>query len=119
RPGGHDDFAFRCSGVLRVKRDRAGDVAGAAVDGFERRIEFEPGVVNALGVLEVERLWRGESSARQGDGCQEGEFRFHYLVSIYGCFDFAGTKKETPARNPAPNKAAPRKSTPGTNLSCH
>ena len=80
---------------------------------------LNPALLMLFGILEVEHLRRGENRARQGDECQNGEFRFHGLVRFVDHFDFAGTKMETPARTPAPSKAAPRKSTPGTNLSCH
>ena len=45
--------------IFRVKRNRAGDAAGAAVDGFKRRIEFEDRVVDALRILEIEGFRRG------------------------------------------------------------
>jgi hypothetical protein len=47
RAGGDDDLALRRGGIGRIKRDRAADAIGAAVDGFERRVELEDGVVDA------------------------------------------------------------------------
>ncbi len=53
------DFAGRRRRIFRVKRNRAADAIGAAVDGFQRGVGFENGVVHAFRVFEVERLRRG------------------------------------------------------------
>ena len=68
---GHDDLAGRSAGIFRVKAHGAADAAGAAVDGFQRRVEFEDDVVHALRVFEVKALRRGASSGGKADEWNE------------------------------------------------
>ena len=62
----HHDFPGRGRRILRIERNRAADAIGAAVDGFERRIQIEDRIVDALRILEIEGLRRGASRRGQG-----------------------------------------------------
>ncbi len=70
--GIHHDGA---GGFLRrvgIDGQGAGNAVGGAVDGLQRRIQLESGVVDTFGILEIERLWRGGGG---DDGEGEGRKR--------------------------------------------
>src|SRR6185312_15525979 len=110
------------TGVFRIERDGAGDSAGGAVDGFQRRVHLEPGIVHAFGVLEIERFRSGKRCADQTEGGEENsQLGFHCDELASFSLDvraggFVRNKNEAPAMVAPAATAATRKSTPGTNF---
>ena len=115
----HHDFAGGGRRVLRIERDGAADAVGAAVDGFQRRVQIEDRVVDALRILEIEGFRRGISRRGQGEEGNDDVSVSWFIVGLFviGCL-FSGLRKknDAPASSPRRQQAAPRKSTPGRNF---
>jgi hypothetical protein len=76
-----DDLALGGSGFVGIKLNRATDAVGAAVDGFERRIQLEHGVIDALRIFEVEGLRGSGSDERDTTGDEEGNQAFFHGIN--------------------------------------